>query len=179
MLRGASAAWSAVAAAEAGAVPRARLSRPRGCSGAQGRRGGVSPPDPRPLGWESARDGSRACKHSSLWKRRGVALAVAVGFGQSHSWSRDLSEGGSAAAAHRLPTRPPSTGAGAERVQSVRRTEATGQRCRAALVQVSTLCVGFCVGGIHRRERRPPTLWSRRGDSARMPIPLVRRARKC
>jgi hypothetical protein len=47
-----------------------------------------------------------------------------------------ISEGGSSAAAHRLPTRLPSTGAAAERVQSVRRTEATGKRYRAALVQV-------------------------------------------
>ena len=64
-------------------------------------------------------------------ERRGVALAVAVGFEQS-----DL-RSGSSAAAHRLPTRLPSTGAAAERVQSVRRTETTGKRYLAALVQVS------------------------------------------
>jgi hypothetical protein len=48
-------------------------------------KGGHEVPPTRPLGWESARDGSRTCTHRSLWKRRGVAqaLAVAVGFEQS------------------------------------------------------------------------------------------------
>ena len=56
-------------------------------SAARDRRGGMSHevPPTRPLGWESVRDGSRTCMHRSLWKRRGVAqaLAVAVGFEQS------------------------------------------------------------------------------------------------
>ena len=106
------------------------------------------------------------------------------------------SEGGGAAAAHWLPTRPPSTGAAAEVIVLrgctgvleedfrqgcremivlvdvlVRRTTAglgavTRQPCR-----VGTLWGLVCGGGI-RRVRRPPALWSHRGAGARMPIPL-------
>jgi len=66
-----------------------------GCLSAARDKGGREVPPTRPLGWESARDGSRACMHSSLWnmlwKRRGVALAVAVGFEQSDLRRRELS----------------------------------------------------------------------------------------
>jgi len=138
--------------------------------------------------------------HACIVRSGSAAASTAscrFGFGQSHgnrtgdgsqprlSCRKARSRGAHTAqqpeppSAHSLPTRPPSTGAAAEIVLSLRRTETTG---KGAVPRPHHVCWLVCRGGFDLGSDacvalRRPSGRAVCGASARTPIPLVRRAR--